>query len=286
MIFAILGGDTRSAHLMDLLRRDGHEVRAFALEKAVDGCTETAAAAVSGAACIVLPLPCARDGRLNAPLSAAEHTFESLLSAAGTETAVCAGRATEELCAICAARGLALHDYFQNESFTLKNAALTAEGALGILLAQPWALRGSRVLVCGFGRIGRMLAGMLVPLGCEVTVAARRADARTQAVLSGCRAILPQQAAEGAWDAVVNTVPSTLFGPQMLRSFGDACLIELASPPYGFDFQAAQALGKEIVLASGLPGKCAPQAAAQAVKETVYEIMEESAWKNCGSGWR
>ena len=195
-------------------------------------------------------------------------------------------QATEALRSLCDARGLPLHDYFRSESFTLKNASLTAEGALGILLAQPWALRGSRVLVCGFGRIGQMLAGMLVPLGAEVTVAARRRESRTMARLAGCGAVSPEQAAEGVWDAVVNTVPATIFGARSLQKFGSAKLIELASPPYGFDFQAAQALGKEIVLASGLPGKCAPHAAAQAVKETVYEIMEESGWKNCGSGWR
>ena len=35
MIFALLGGDERSVRLAGQLQRDGHEVRSFALEKAL-----------------------------------------------------------------------------------------------------------------------------------------------------------------------------------------------------------------------------------------------------------
>ena len=55
-----------------------------------------------------------------------------------------------------------------------------------------------------------------------------------------------------------------------------ATLIELASPPYGFDAEAAARLGLALTVASGLPGKTAPESAAAAIRDTIYHILEES----------
>ena len=276
MVFALLGGDDRFVRLARLLRADGHEVRPFALEWALPGCCSDARAAVEGADCVLLPLPAEREGRLNAPLSAAEVSVAALLDAAAPGTPVFAGQPPEMLRAACRRRGLPLTDWLRREDFALRNAYLTAEGALGLLLQGPGTLRGSRVLLGGFGRIGRFLAGMLRALGAEVTVAARRPEDRTQAELMGCRTLRFAEAASPAvWDAVVNTVPAAVFGPAELAAFGGARCIELASPPYGFDLAAAEALGKRVELCPGLPGKCAPAAAAAALRDTVYSVLED-----------
>ena len=81
--------------------------------------------------------------------------------------------------------------------------------------------------------------------------------------------------AAGTPDAVVNTVPAVIFGPEALSGFGDARLLELASAPYGFDMDAARALGKTVELCSGLPGKCAPRAAAAAIRDVIYSVLED-----------
>lgn len=69
-----------------------------------------------------------------------------------------------------------------------KTAILTAEGALW--LAQNHlerALYRSRVLVCGYGRIGRVLSGLLLAHGADVTVCSRSALSKTQALFTGAR---------------------------------------------------------------------------------------------------
>ena len=65
-----------------LLQADGHCVKAFALEQALPHCTACAEAALAKADCAILPLPCEKDGVLNAPFSAQQHTFRDLLQAA------------------------------------------------------------------------------------------------------------------------------------------------------------------------------------------------------------
>ena len=276
MKFALLGGDDRCVRLCRLLRADGHAVAAFALEKALPDCVASAADAIKGADCVLLPLPAEKGGALNAPFSGGAFTFPELLRAAPAGTPVLAGMAGDSLRAACAEYGLPLYDYARREDFALLNADLTAEGALSILLdASPRALRGERVLIAGYGRIGRRLAAKLLPLGVTVTVAARSAAARTEAALDGCAAVTPGDAPAGGYDAVVNTIPAVIFGAEALAAFGGAALIELASPPYGFDRAAAEEMGKRVLAASGLPGKCAPESAAEAVKATVCAILRE-----------
>lgn len=277
MKFALLGGDDRCVRLCRLLRADGHAVAAFALEKALPDCAKSAADALNGADAVLLPLPAEKGGVLNTPFSGGVFAFPELLRTVPAGTPVLAGMAGDSLRAACAERGLPLYDYAQREDFALLNADLTAEGALSILLdASPRALRGQKVLIAGYGRIGRRLAGKLLPLGAAVTVAARSGAARAEAALDGCGAVTIEDAPRGAgYDAVVNTVPAVVFGAEEIAAFGGAALFELASPPYGFDRAAAEELGKRVVLASGLPGKCAPESAAEAVKTTVYAILSE-----------
>ena len=79
----------------------------------------------------------------------------------------------------------------------------------------------------------------------------------------------------GEFDFVVNTAPAPVLGERELRALPGAALIELASPPYGIDAAAAERLGRKVQLASGLPGKTAPEAAAKAVRDAVYAILRE-----------
>ena len=277
MNFAMLGGDDRSVRLCRLLRADGHAVRPYALEKELSDCAPTPAEALAGAQAVILPLPCAKEGLLNAPLSEKTHPMDQLLEKIPPRTPVYAGKAGE-IAAECARLGLPLHDYFAREELTVRNAALTAEGALEWMLRESdRALLGSRVMLCGFGRIGRQLAPRLQAMGARVHVLARSAADRAWAESMGCAAWdLGQLPGPGRYDFVVNTIPAPLFGREELAFFGGALLLELASPPYGFDAGAARELGLRRLLAAGLPGLTAPESAAEAVRDAIYHCMEES----------
>lgn len=273
MRFALLGGDRRCLYLYELLLADGHAVNPFALELALPDCAACAAEAVAGADCVLLPVPCEKNAALFAPFSAGERAVSPLLADAAPGTRVFAGGAGEDLRSACRRGGLPLTDYLRREDFALRNADLTAEAALARLMEGDGALRGQRVLISGFGRIGRCLAPKLLALGAEVTVLARDPAQRTQAELAGCRA-LRALGPEG-YDAVVNTVPACIFGAGELEMLGRARLLELASAPYGFDRAAAEAMGREAELCPGLPGTYAPRAAAAAMRDVIYSVLED-----------
>ena len=155
--------------------------------------------------------------------------------------------------------------YYQDEIYTIENAALTAEGALELLMRRSnRGLAGMEVLVAGFGRIGSFLAGMLASLGAHVTVAARSEAARAAARTRGYAAVdfdhIPP-----VFDGVVNTVPA----PVLAGDYGGALCIDLASAPGGWATDAP------VLKAPGLPGLYAPRAAADVMAEAIYRVMEE-----------
>ena len=272
MRFAILGGDARALWLLRLLRADGHAVKHFALERALPDGEASPENALRGAEALLLPIPAARGGALNAPYSAMTHDPAAHRTAAASGTPVFCGVPDAALRETCAARGLPLVDLTARESFALQNAALTAEGALSLLTEGPDAIRGRRVLVAGCGRVGRALVKRLAAMEAAVTLAARDPAQRDWAESLGCRTVTPEAAPGPGYAAVFNTVPAPLFGAAELAAFGPVPLIELAGAPGGFDRAAAAALGNPVRVESGVPGRYAPLAAARIIRD---EIMKE-----------
>lgn len=165
-------------------------------------------------------------------------------------------------------------DITKNEEFAEKNAILTAEGALGIMIGKtPFSVRGARVAVLGYGKIGRALTEMLVPLGATVTVFARSEAARRDAE-KVCRALDFSDYSAG-YDVIVNTVPARVITDAQKDMIGDgAYVIELASAPYGFSDDFSARLGARYINAPGLPGKTAPMSAGKIIAKAIYDIIK------------
>ena len=280
MKFAVIGGDRRSALLAELLHRDGHRVQCFALERAglpeEMVCAEHLHAALYGADAVILPLPVERTGLLNAPYARLPMPMAELTEAIWPGQLVFGGAFSENLRLWAGQNGVTLIDWMRRPGFVMGNAALTAEGALGLLLQESErSLLGSRVLLAGYGRIARLLAARLHALNAAVTVAARREESRAEAEALGYRSAgfdeLP-----GGFDFVVNTVPERVFGEGFLCCLPErALLLELASPPGGFDRNMAENLGLRVIAAPGLPGRSAPASAAELMRRELRRAIKE-----------
>ena len=176
------------------------------------------------------------------------------------------GIMTDEEKARALERGWTLLPILDDEGFTQENAWLTAEGALHAVMGQTGkALCDMNSLVIGYGRIGKGVTHLLRAFASPVTVAARRKESREMA---GKNSIpmegIPDFLAHV--DLIVNTVPFPLLTKELLSFVPKhAPLLELASPPYGIDIDAARALGLTVMVESGLPGRYCPYSAARAM---------------------
>lgn len=253
--FAVIGEDARQAAAGRALARIGFEV----------GGPEQ----IAQADYLLLPLP----------LDESRTPLAELLRAAKPGTLALGGKLSEEAKQIAREAGVELLDYFAREELILRNAVPTAEGCIGILLAQrKRTLWGSAVLLAGFGPVGQALGIRLAALGAQVTAAARRPAQRALAESYGLRSIelfrLEQLAP--AFDTVVNTVPAPVLTERVLSALQPGSLIvDLASKPGGTDFEAAHRLGHRAIHALSLPAACAPETAGEAVARTVCEMLAE-----------
>ena len=169
---------------------------------------------------------------------------------------------------------LPFFDYSKNGEYVKKNAELTAEGAVGIMINErPFSVSSAKIAGLGFGRIGKSLSEKLTFLGGDVTVFARRAEARAEAEKI-CRAKDFADFEDG-FDCVVNTVPAPTVNVLKIGGY----VIELASAPYGFDEDDRRLLGGKFIFAPGLPGKTAPRQAGYALGDAVYDILKGEIFK-------
>ena len=213
------------------------------------------------------------------PLDAARTPLAELLRAARPGALALGGMLSEEAKAIAAEAGVELVDYFAREELILCNAIPTAEGCIGILMAERTrTLWNSAILLAGFGPVGQALGVRLAALGAQVTVAARRPAQRALAESFSLRAVdlARLEQAAPAFDTVVNTIPAqVLTAPVLARLRPGSLIVDLASRPGGTDFDAAARCGHKAIHALSLPAACAPETAGEIVARTVCEMLRE-----------
>ena len=168
-------------------------------------------------------------------------------------------------------KGNIVYNYSTNEEFVLKNARLTSIAAL--MLAKENSknpISSSKVLVLGYGRIGKYLAEMLKERDAETYVYARRDEVRHEAEKNGIIA-LDKIKDLHKYAFVFNTVPEIIVSKdKMDKVHDDTLIIELASAPGGFEDKSKVLDGK------GLPGKMLPTYAGEAVYEIISKILSSN----------
>lgn len=176
--------------------------------------------------------------------------------------------------------GFRLIEYGNIPSFVEENGAITAEGALQIAMRHRLrTLRGSDVLVIGYGGIGKPLSAMLKSLGADVSVAVRREEQLWFLKGEGYRPILSKDLLQfaGEYDVIFNTAPQLLLTRPVLEQMSPGVLIvDLASRPGGVDWKTAREMELKAVHALALPGQLTPVSGAIAIQHAIYQICEEA----------
>ena len=269
-----MGGDARQLSLRTFLTQDGHHVTDLALSDKPLQYNR-----LLQAQCVLFPIPAAnQDGTLFAPLHPASVSIPEILDVLRPEQSLFGGKISSELHAQAAKRSLLIRNLLLREEFPIANAVPTAEGALQLAMEHlPITIHRSRVLIVGFGRVGQCTAQRFHALGAHVSVCARAPEQLTLAECMGCTPISLSALSSTAnpFDLLINTVPAPVLTAPRLKATQAPLLLELASPPGGFDLTAIQDLGLRLISAQGLPGKVAPVTAARIIQKTLYHALEE-----------
>lgn len=157
-------------------------------------------------------------------------------------------------------------DLLQDSKYLAENAAITAEGAVGMILPKlqdRWA--DSPVLILGWGRIGKSLSHQLQHLNIPVHIYARNPTDLAMATALGCIPFESQNLSK--YRCIVNTAPAEILSEDDLKKVRPDCfLLELASGKY--------LPHERVTQGRGLPGKCKPEASGKLIAETLCKYLQ------------
>ena len=288
--FSVIGGDHRQLVIIKKLLLLGHGVKVFSISAPI-GCipgaefTSSAEKALEGSDILLLPLPMSRDGiSINLTSTPEELGIASLFGMLSKKEKplIFGGLIPREARALTENAALELIDYYECEELQIKNALPSAEGAIMVAMENTdRVIEGMEVLVCGYGRIGKILAHKLKLLGAHVSVAARRDEVLCEIAMGGFDPIdikRPDELTQASInsDVIFNTIPVQIFSKQIINKIDtDPLYIEIASAPGGIDVQSARAHGLRLIFAPSLPGKYAPSSAGEYIFETIKDILDK-----------
>lgn len=280
---SVIGGDSRQLYAAEYLKNSGYEVSVYGCEhgKIPSGCHQ--ADSLHNAfipSIILLPLPVTKNGRhINTPLSSHEISIKDIQESLTEAHTVFLGMGQPGTIRLFQAKAGLLCDYFTIEAFTYKNALLTAEGIMSIILDKlPVTVFGLKTAITGYGRIGCFISEMLKKLGAVTEVYARNSLQLARAELNGHKTRHISEISEhiGEYDCIINTVPHCVIDEEAIKKARYDCVfIESASAPYGIDAAACARHEKSLIKAFSLPGKTAPKTAGIIIGETVIDILKE-----------
>ncbi len=280
--FLVVGGDLRQIYLAGKLA-ENHKVFISATDRTMlDGGKAEYINDIHGitADFAVLPVPASNDGvTVNCPLGGREVPLSEVAECVKAGGIVFGGKINTSAGIILSEKGAKTEDYLRREELSVLNAEATAEGALQLAMEETaTTIFGRKILITGFGRIAKSLARILVAIGAEVTIAARKKSDIAWAGIYGCKGVHISRLADAVTDKdiIFNTIPTVIIGEEILSEIGKSCLvIDLASKPGGVDFAAAGRLGVRTVWALSLPGKIAPVTSGEIIADTIENILSE-----------
>ena len=272
----IVGGDKRQKYLKEYLVQSGFSVDSYGLFDWDDD-TDKLKSIINENSAIVLPLPATRNGKtINMPFSKKEISVDHLLPFLGKENLVFGGIIKDDLLSRLRETDIPFVDYY-DEAFIEKNAVLTAFGTLKIILEHiDFALPMGSFAITGYGRVAKETASLLTSLSCDVTVFARNPSQREDANIKGCKAypITTLSSFAHSFDIIINTVPSEIITEETAKNINEKCkVIELASAPYGMDFEVMRKNGIDVIKAFGLPGKYTPKTAGEIIGNKIINYL-------------
>lgn len=161
-------------------------------------------------------------------------------------------------------------DLLKDEMYLTENAAITADCTLTLLKPMiHTSLCDCKVLISGWGRIGKFLASKLKEQGCTATVAVRKESDQKKLQALGFQTIDTRCLGSDIhhFDIIINTAPSLILNEADLAGCNTCIKIDLASKQ--------GIAGEDVIWARGLPGKYAPEQSGKLIAETFLRILKE-----------
>ena len=283
-VFTVVGGDKRNIELSKMLGEQGHTVKLFGFvnyELETPMQCKYLCEAISDADCIIGPIPCSHNGdALNAPFHNAPVYVEDLFRLIKPHQMFLAGFIKPELLRLASKYKIYVTDMLKREDLLIKNAIPTAEGAIKIAIEETdITLHGNRMMVIGYGRIGKVLSGMLRGIGAKVLTVVNSDESAALAESNNHNPVFFEDMESNLKyaDVIFNTVPKILLDKRnMVHIRKNTLIIDLASPPYGVEVNDGRDFNLKVLYTNSLPGKIAPVTTSSYILKSINSILGQT----------
>lgn len=284
--YLVLGGDLRNVKLAGMLADDGNRVYSFGQDRSdeilddgrIEKCTSLKTA-MEKAQVIIGPVPfSSNEDFINAPFAHDKIMIDDLMKSNKGKIFI-SGSIKDDLKKKLDEKYMEVIDIMKRDDLAILNTIATAEGTIEVAIKNTdKILQGSRVLILGFGRVGKIVANKFSKMSAIVTCAARKVSDLAWIKAYGYNSLNINDMLYDLkeFDIIINTVPQTILRERELKHIdAEALIIDLASSPGGIDGKIAKSMGLNFIWALALPGRIAPSSSAKFIKDTVYTILEE-----------
>ncbi|MFA7636435.1 MAG: dipicolinate synthase subunit DpsA [Monoglobales bacterium] len=276
----VIGGDKRQISVAEYFSKDGYDVSVYGFDSSLINTADSLTEALKDSSTVLLGIsPCDENMNISTPCWRDVLSAHTLISHLSSDHIIIGGKLSAPFVHICEEKGIRCIDYINREEFAVLNAVPTAEGALAIAMDElDRTIHGTKCLITGFGRIGKILAHILHSLGADLVCSARNHGDLAWIESLGYKSVHTGDLSNIAHESTVifNTVPVLIFDRDLLRNVRPGTLIiDLASKPGGVDLESAAQLGIKVIWALSIPGKAAPATAGKIIKDTVANILNE-----------
>lgn len=281
MNIGVIGGDARIIELVKILKEKNNECYLLGCENNDDLLEfqhfDNMKELMEKSDLLITSIPISKDGiTVNCNYSNKKIYVKEIFEIAKQKKIV-TGNVTDEISKYIVEKNEnEIIDVLKKEELTILNAIPTAEGAIQIAMENSnKTLHGSKCLVLGFGRIGKILSKMLYGIGACVSCEARKETDIAWIKAYGYNDIKLTDLNEylGDFDFIFNTIPYIVLDKNNLNLVKKDCvLIDLASKPGGIDFNEANNLNLTNIWALALPGKVASRTSAKYIYDAIKNM--------------
>lgn len=222
---------------------------------------------LSGKRLLLLPIPTTRDKKY---ISSSPTRLSELLPLCDKETLVAGYNIPCELKEKMESVGTLVFDAALDEDFLVKNAEITARGAIGRLLCESTLdITDMKIGIIGYGRIGKQLLRLALFLGADVKVYTKRPEVLCDLSSLGidCE-IIGRESDLSSLDVVFNTAPEKIIDGEKIAALPDKVrIIDLAS---GNIFEPSARLTK----LSSIPDAMYPESSGRLYAEAILKAID------------
>lgn len=177
------------------------------------------------------------------------------------------GNANKELATICKQYNIKLFEMLKDNRFVSENAMLTAKGLLYLIHQKDIELSDLSILILGYGNISYHLAKLLRVLNADFEIYSENSMEEKFIILEGYKYI---SSVDKDYDIVINTIPSNI--KLDFNRLKKSRVIDVASPPYGFNIDDIIKNNINYEVISAIPTKFASLSAAKIIKKFLENI--------------